>query len=196
MHPDAELRFVNEEVGYGLFARKRIPRGTITWTADELDQRFSEAEVARMDPICRERVLYFGYIDRAGTHILCWDHGRFMNHSCDPNCSSAGFDFEFAIRDIEPGEQLCDNYGLLNLVEELECRCGSPRCRQVIRPDDLDRYGLEWDRVIQDAFLCIGRVPQPLWPLVAGKEQIEAGFRAEGEIPSCRVHALGSSKVC
>ncbi|HEX4137823.1 MAG TPA: hypothetical protein VHY84_24650 [Bryobacteraceae bacterium] len=41
MHPDAELRFIRDNMGYGLFARKRIPRGTITWTRDELDQQFS-----------------------------------------------------------------------------------------------------------------------------------------------------------
>jgi hypothetical protein len=196
MHPDAELRFIRDNMGYGLFARKRIPRGTITWTRDELDQQFSQAAVARMDAICRERVFYFGYVDREGNHILCWDHGRFMNHSCDPNCLSAGFDFEFAVRDIEPGEQLCDDYGLLNLIEELECQCGSPRCRGVIRPDDIAGYGLEWDVRVQTAFPFIGQAPQPLWPLVGCKEQIEAGIRGELAIPSCRLHAFGSSKVC
>ena len=45
----------------------------------------------------------FGAISPAtsdGISILCWDNARFVNHSCEPNCLTGGFDFEFAIRDI------------------------------------------------------------------------------------------------
>ncbi len=45
MHPHSELRFINESIGYGVFATKFIPKGTITWILDELDQKFTESYV-------------------------------------------------------------------------------------------------------------------------------------------------------
>lgn len=34
IHPDTELRFINPEIGYGVFATQFIPRGTITWVRE------------------------------------------------------------------------------------------------------------------------------------------------------------------
>ena len=31
IHPDTELRFISPEIGFGVFATKLIPQGTITW---------------------------------------------------------------------------------------------------------------------------------------------------------------------
>ena len=188
MHSDAELRFMGEHIGYGVFARKKIPCGTITWTGDELDLRFTEEQVARMEPVCRQQVFRFAYLEPAGTWVLCWDHAKYVNHSCDPNCLSAGFDFEFAVRDIEAGEQICDDYGLLNLREPLTCACGSPRCRKVIQPSDADRLAGEWDALVREAFPSIGMVKQPLWPLVPERSRVEAAFLGVEPVPSCRAH--------
>ena len=38
VHPDSELRFVDNWIGYGLFATRLIPKGTFTWVLDDLDQ--------------------------------------------------------------------------------------------------------------------------------------------------------------
>jgi uncharacterized protein len=188
MHPDAELRYIGETIGYGLFARRPIPRGTITWAMDELDQRFTESQIAKMDEICREQVDRYAYVDSRGIHVLCWDHGRYVNHSCDPNCLSAGFDFEFAVRDIETDEQICDDYGLLNLTEEMECHCGSVKCRGGIHPRDSESFANEWDLLVHEAFPAIARVPQPLWPLVAERDRIESALAGITPVPSCRAH--------
>jgi hypothetical protein len=47
LHPDTELRFVNRTIGYGVFATRMIPRGTITWVRDRLDQAFTPAQMGR-----------------------------------------------------------------------------------------------------------------------------------------------------
>ena len=190
MHPSTELRFISDEVGFGVFARDPLPRGTITWTADELDQHFTRDQIERLHPICRQAVERFAYIDPAGIFVLCWDHGRYVNHSCDPNCLSAGFQFEFAIRDIPAGEQLTDDYGLMNLQIPLECRCGSPKCRRVIGPNDIESHMHIWDALVRDAFESIGKVDQPLWPLVAEASELEAVLRGDRPIPSCGFHRL------
>jgi hypothetical protein len=190
MHPAAELRYTSDSMGYGLFARKRIGKGTITWTGDELDQRFSEGQLARMNKACREQVVRFSYVDPNGMYVLCWDHGRFVNHSCDANCLSSGFDFEFAIRDIEPGEQICDDYGLMNLTSDMKCECGSPSCRESIGPRDIEKYADRWDELVRDAFPAIAHAQQPLWHLVSDRERIESVLAGKQNPPSCRVHGL------
>src|SRR5262245_24036806 len=126
IHPDTELRFVDDVVGYGVFATRLIPRGTITWAPDELDQVFTPARRAALSDEARARLERFTYVDLDGNHVLCWDHARYMNHSCEPNCLAAGYDFEIALRDIQPGEELRDDYGSLNVETDFECRCGRP----------------------------------------------------------------------
>jgi SET domain-containing protein len=64
---------------------------------------------------------------------------RWINHACDPNCradESGGRVFIEALRDLEPGEELFYDYGLIiderytpKLKREYACRCGSPGCR-------------------------------------------------------------------
>src|SRR5881296_1655598 len=50
IHPDTELHFVDPEIGYGVFATKPIPRGTVIWTLCELDA-LSSPEAVRAMPL-------------------------------------------------------------------------------------------------------------------------------------------------
>jgi len=45
MHPDTEIRFISKEIGYGVVAKKIIPKGTITWVQDELDQIYTPKQI-------------------------------------------------------------------------------------------------------------------------------------------------------
>ncbi|KAL3276544.1 hypothetical protein HHI36_011919 [Cryptolaemus montrouzieri] len=67
--------------------------------------------------------------------------GRFVNHSCEPNCEmqkwSVNGQFRmalFALRDIEADEELTYdyNFSLFNPADGQECKCGSEMCRGVI----------------------------------------------------------------
>lgn len=136
-----------------------------------------------------ERLMTYSYLDRRG-RVLCWDHGRFVNHSCEPNCCSTGFDLEIAVRDIRPGEELTDDYGTFNIDYEFACHCGSPRCRGMIRATDALRLADEWDREVRAVFRRAGGVDQPLWPLLKEAADIERAIRGELPVPSCRAHLL------
>ena len=103
-----------------------------------------------------------------------------------------GFDLEIAIRDIEPGEQITDDYGSLNIEEEFRCACGYPHCRGAIGPGDFERFSLHWDELVCSAFPLIGMVDQPLWGLVQEEAQIRSVLAGESRVPSCRVHSLGA----
>lgn len=69
------------------------------------------------------------------------NEGRFVNHSCDPNCAmqkwSVGGLYRmglFAKRDIEPGEELSYDYNFdsYNNENQQVCKCGSKNCRGVM----------------------------------------------------------------
>ncbi|RKG93628.1 SET domain-containing protein [Corallococcus carmarthensis] len=97
--------------GLGLFAEERIPRGTVIWAFDQpLDQRYWPGDVARMSAAAKAFLARYAYCER-GTLVLCGDHARFMNHSDVPNCgNNASRTATVAVRDIEPGEELTDDY--------------------------------------------------------------------------------------
>jgi hypothetical protein len=37
LHPDTRLQFIDEDIGYGIFATNFIPAGTITYVKDALE---------------------------------------------------------------------------------------------------------------------------------------------------------------
>ncbi len=102
IHPDTEIRFINEEIGYGVVATKLIPKGTITWVLDKLDRVFEHAEYAAFDTVYKELLNKYCYRDHHGKNVLCWDSARYVNHSFNSSCVSTAYDFEIAIRDIYP----------------------------------------------------------------------------------------------
>ncbi len=177
VHPDTELRFVSPSMGWGVFATRLIPRGTIIWALDALDQRFTTDAIAGLPAYARELLDTYAYVDRRGDHILCWDNARFFNHSCAANCLSVGYDFEIAVRDIQAGEELTDDYGTLNLTKPFPCSCGAAECRGTLHPDDHTRIGDQWNTRARDAFILLPTVAQPLWDILTERNEIETALR-------------------
>jgi hypothetical protein len=186
IHPSTELRWVNEVIGYGVFATQPIPKGTIIWVRDELDQTFTPEQISRMDEPYREVLDKYTFVDAKGMIVLCWDHSRFFNHSCTTNCLSAGYDFELAVRDIATNEELTDDYGTLNLRAPFLCACQSPSCRKQIAPDDMERLAEGWDALVRPVFSLIPQLPQPLWPLLKEKAEVELALKHPERLRSIR----------
>lgn len=193
VHPFSELRFVNATIGYGVFATQFIPRGTITWVFDDLDQVITNDKAASLSKLTHQFLDKYSYRNGRGERILCWDHSRFINHSCRPTSLAPGFDLEIAVRDIEPGEEITDDYASLNLDTEFECACGTPECRKVIGPDDFQFCAPRWDLLVGEAFPLLKSVRQPLWELVRDKEAISDVLAGTLPLPSCRVHLFGEN---
>jgi SET domain-containing protein len=128
MHdPRLEVRLTAGK-GRGVFARQRLPRGDLILK--------SEGWLART-PELRDDwfALQLGadlWLCSAGD---CLDDC--INHSCDPNAGFvSGEPTLYALRDIEPGEEIGWDYST-SLSEpgwRLDCRCGAKQCRKVIRP--------------------------------------------------------------
>ena len=135
IHPDTELKFISSEKGYGVVAKEFIPRGTITWVQDELDRVLTIGQIAKMGKKYQYLVEHYCFRDNKGNYVLCWDHGKYVNHSFNSNCLTTPYNFEIAIRDIQPGEELTDDYGYLNIEQPFKALSEQGSERTVVYPD-------------------------------------------------------------
>lgn len=165
IHPHTELKFISEEIGYGVVATKFIPAGTITWVLDKLDREFTPSKVKALDPLYQDILNTYSYRNSKGNFVLCWDNGRFVNHSFKSNCMSTAYEFELAITDIQPGEQLTDDYGYLNVTEPFRPVDEGTK-RKVVYPDDLPNFYKIWDKQVEEVFPEIIQLDQPLRPIM------------------------------
>jgi hypothetical protein len=117
--------------------------------------------------------------------VLCWDNGRYVNHSFNSNCLTTAYDFEVAIRDIQVGEQLTDDYGYLNISKPFRGIDEGTK-RKVVYPDDLLKYSTVWDKKISKVFHKIPDLDQPLKALLPAKiwDEIISVRKGETKIAS------------
>jgi hypothetical protein len=121
--------------------------------------------------------------------VLCWDSGRFVNHSFNSNCLATAYDFEIAIRDIQKGEQLTDDYGYLNISAPFREIDEGTR-RKIVYPNDLQKYYKVWDGKIQKVFHQLNKVDQPLRPVMSEESwnRIEKVINGEEQLESILVN--------
>ncbi len=185
IHPDTEVRFISEEIGYGIVATKLIPEGTITWVQDELDLVYTPQQVEKMSPHTQEMIDKFTFRNNKGNYVMCWDTAKYVNHSFNSNCLSTAYDFEIAIRDIQPGEELTDDYGYLNVSEAFQAKNEGTQ-RTTVFPDDLVNFHEDWDALLKDSFKKIKTVRQPLEGLLSStlKQNITQILKGEKQLDS------------
>lgn len=127
--------------GTGVFAKRKIPRGTriIEYTGERVPINEVYREVDSGGP---SRIYGFALSDTIAIDgARQGNEARFFNHSCEPNCEPYIFEdhaYIYAMRDIRRGEELTFDYRLgpadrtssvrFN-TEEYRCRCGAPQCR-------------------------------------------------------------------
>lgn len=162
LHPDTRLQFIDENIGYGVFATRRIPAGTMTYVKDALEIELDAGHHLLSSAVYGKLVRKYAYREASGAHVVGWDLSKYMNHSCNPNTLSTGYNFEIAVRDIRPGEQITDDYGMLNMDATMPCSCQQPECRWEIQPDDMDYLWQQWDDQVRTALASLLKVPQPL----------------------------------
>lgn len=190
LHPATELGSVSPDIGVGIFASGFIPKGTIIYIKDPLEIVIEAGDKRLQDPATRKLIDRYSYVEPTGKRIVSWDLAKYMNHSCDANSISTGYGFEIAIRDIEPGDEITDDYGLLNVEQPMPCCCGASNCRGWIGEDDIRKYHATWDARARDALAYLYYVPQPLGGLIdpVTRRQLQRyldtgdGFRSVNEL--------------
>lgn len=173
IHPDTRLKWINDQIGYGVFATAFIPMGTMVYVEDPMEVIVPPDSPWLTDQRYQPFIDKYGYIDPQGNRIVSWDMAKYVNHCCHYNTLSTGYGFEMAIRDIQPDEELTDDYAVFNLEYEMKLMCHYPDCRRVIRPGDFDLYIQEWDQVIQRALQEFQKAPQPLLPFMDAETYAE-----------------------
>jgi uncharacterized protein len=99
--------------------------------------------------------------------------GRYINHSCDPNCGITPALDLIAIRNIMAGEELTYDYSTTMLERHwtMDCKCGSSRCRKVVR--DFDQL----PPAIQDYYLGLNVVQRYIVTETSKKDERSEGPR-------------------
>ena len=115
--------------GKGVFAAQDITKGTriLPYIGEKISPQEATTRIAQGNT-------FIFFLD--ARHDLDGDtprnRARYINHSCDPNCSSdiiEGQIWIFALRDIQAGEELSYDYGYeLDGYETRPCRCGAQNC--------------------------------------------------------------------
>ncbi len=190
IHPCTEVRKVNDVIGCGVFAVSMIPAGTIVYVKDPLEIEISPSRYQRLNGLYRGQLDWFSYIDARGWRILSWDIAKFVNHCCQPNTISTGFGFEIAVKDILPGEEITDEYGLFNLPVAMPCSCQGPNCRGQVTPEDWDVLTTYWDSMALEGLRHSAKVTQPLLDYMSPAERRELFRFQAGTIPAPSVTSL------
>lgn len=123
--------------GKGLFATKAIGNGEIVaikggrilskaeWEA--LEHELGSAEIQISDQFF---IAPANKDEREGSML-------YTNHSCNPNIGIQGQIVFVAMRDIVPGEELTHDWATTDDFEyEIDCHCGSSKCRKKITGKD------------------------------------------------------------
>ena len=135
--------------GKGVFALADLAEGeTIIEYVGEIINWKEALRRHPHDPKDPNHTFYF-HIDEK--HVIDAKHGgnssRWINHACKPNCEAdevGGRVFIKALRNIEAGEELFYDYGLIidarytkKLLAEYPCWCGAKKCRgTLLAPKD------------------------------------------------------------
>jgi uncharacterized protein len=166
IHPNTCLKLISPAVGLGVIATQFIPRGTLSWVKDASDLLIPADMVKDLDGREREHLLRYTYMTASGDYLLCADIGRYMNHSCRPNCVLLGEEVEIAVRDIWPGEELTNDYAsfFLSAEEEFECACEATNCRSKVDSSVLFWRGSQLRSQAESALVDAFALPQPLAP--------------------------------
>ncbi|KAK2586825.1 hypothetical protein KPH14_011844 [Odynerus spinipes] len=136
-------RFMTEDKGWGVRTQQSIKSGDfiLEYVGEVVSEREFKSRMATR--YANDTHHYCLHLDGGlviDGHRMGGD-GRFVNHSCEPNCEMQKWSVHglprmalFASRDIKPGEELTYdyNFALFNPSEGQQCRCGSSACRGVI----------------------------------------------------------------
>jgi len=161
-HPNTELKFVNPQVGYGVFATDFIPTGTIVYARCSLDITIPPTSPLLSDPAYRDLIEKYAYTDQHGDFIICWDIGKYVNHCCHASALSTGYGFDIAVRDLQPGDEITNDYAQFSFDEEMDLFCHYPDCRKKFTRQDFDHLHPYWDKQVKAALQHFTQVPQPL----------------------------------
>jgi len=148
LHSEVVLRSKGTIEGNGLFATHYLPKETLIWQLRETNFTWAEVETWQGERLSAFKK--YGFQCGVNRFSLPMGASREMNHSCDPSTWWDSRGRLIARHDIFTDDEITYDYSScdIDLVFEMVCHCGSPRCRKNIsNKDNLDfkwqqQYGL------------------------------------------------------
>lgn len=137
-----ELRPQPDKGGSGLYAAQPVPAGSLLllFAGDIVDVGQLEQMPAdrRRFSIQIEEGLYLATLGAV-------EPSDYLNHSCEPTAGMSGQIGVVALRDLQPGEEICIDYAMCdgNPYDEFVCGCGAPSCRGRVTGNDWQRPELQ-----------------------------------------------------
>lgn len=98
--------------GLGLFAAEFVPKGILVWKLNaNIDVVYSKGEYENLDVTELEKLYLDKYVyGLNGLYCLCGDDARFTNHSDNPNTGGGDFYTCYALKDINIGDEITNDY--------------------------------------------------------------------------------------
>jgi len=143
LSPKLEAHPHPEKGGLGVYAREGVKKGELlaVWGGESMDRE----KLGEVPPELRRYVIQ---IDD-NIYLVSWvpEPADYINHCCEPNAGLSGQISLVALRDIEPGEEVCFDYAMCDgsSYDEFDCACNSPHCRGRVMGSDWARPEL-WSR--------------------------------------------------
>ena len=124
-NPIDELAEVKESPihGWGIFAKKYIPEGTIWWharpcdvqilTRDQFQRLMASRRNEKFEQYIETLLTYSYYAVSFDVMVLCLDNMRYLNHNADDNSGALETCPDFCsitLRDVRAGEELKEDY--------------------------------------------------------------------------------------
>ncbi len=129
-HPGIEVRDTNQ-YGLALFAVSPIAKDEVIVVFEGMIYEAQRASVLPNGPpdYVKDHAIQIGpttFQDSRGA-------GRYLSHSCEPNCGVKGRTSIVAMRNISAGEELSFDYAMTEDSDwTMKCDCGSELCRGVV----------------------------------------------------------------
>lgn len=136
-----EARNFDQKGSHGLFARTFVPAGELLIVWGGVIMSLEEIRHIPHD----ERQYAVQVDENAFLLTPNPEGGDYINHSCNPNAGLNGQISVVAMRDIQPGEEVCFDYAMSDSVpyDEFECACGEPNCRGRVTGNDWALHELQ-----------------------------------------------------
>ncbi len=142
----------SSKFGKGLFAQRPVKAGELICFVNGKYVTYQENALLEHGGTYSIQIDTSAYLDPSPPT-------RFLNHSCQPNAGVTGDLRLIAIKDIQPGDEICFDYSTCMLEREwtLACDCNAPKCRGEIAdfdqlPASLQKYYIDLG-VVQDFIL-------------------------------------------
>ncbi len=138
LHNGIKLKEDDTISGLGLIATSKIKKNEIVWQASKNHLTYKMTDINSWSQEKQKEFKRYSYECEKEYFLLDGTIGKYMNHSCNPNCVWQNNRTLIAKDDINIDDEITYDYSTAQLSRNLKmnCKCGSDKCRKIITNHD------------------------------------------------------------